>query len=254
MKRWSKQNNNNKKETQDSCFHTCTQDRNVISTPAPPRITDVHLPKDDEIITGRRHTHTHTLHSGSHTCEVGRSARLQSGSLNARAHTVHRPLSSNSPLLPALIPFHTLSIPKTVVHRNQQQTTGISPHHFTTIVLYYTKKHPHPHPSSSTHTHTHTPFHLAPNTDPPHPSFCLRANSAVAQNMNYKCMANKREEGGKREREEGSERERGGDRERQRDREWLVETSEKMTPLQESIDQFLSKGDVRHEITWQFEH
>lgn len=35
---------------------------------------------------------------------------------------------------------------------------------------------------------------------------------------------------------------------------WLVETSEKMTPLQESIDQFLSKEDVRHEITWQFEH
>lgn len=57
-------------------------------------------------------------------------------------------------------------------------------------------------------------------------------------------MANKRE-GGKREREG----ERAGDREK-----WLVETSEKMTPLQESIDQFLSKGDVRHEITWQFEH
>lgn len=65
--------------------------------------------------------------------------------------------------------------------------------------------------------------------------------------MNYKCMANKRERGEKRERE--------GEGERVRDREkWLVETSEKMTPLQESIDQFLSKGDVRHEITWQFEH
>lgn len=62
--------------------------------------------------------------------------------------------------------------------------------------------------------------------------------------MNYKCMANKRE-GGKRERE--------GERARDREK-WLVETSEKMTPLQESIDQFLSKGDVRHEITWQFEH
>lgn len=63
--------------------------------------------------------------------------------------------------------------------------------------------------------------------------------------MNYKCMANKREGGeGK-----SSERERDGDGEK-----WLVETSEKMTPLQESIDQFLSKGDVRHEITWQFEH
>lgn len=57
-------------------------------------------------------------------------------------------------------------------------------------------------------------------------------------------MANKRE-GGKRERE--------GERARDREK-WLVETSEKMTPLQESIDQFLSKGDVRHEITWQFEH
>lgn len=45
------------------------------------------------------------------------------------------------------------------------------------------------------------------------------------------------------------------EKKRVRDREkWLVETSEKMTPLQESIDQFLSKGDVRHEITWQFEH
>lgn len=56
-------------------------------------------------------------------------------------------------------------------------------------------------------------------------------------------MANKREGGG------------GRKGERVRDREkWLVETSEKMTPLQESIDQFLSKGDVRHEITWQFEH
>lgn len=61
--------------------------------------------------------------------------------------------------------------------------------------------------------------------------------------MNYKCMANK-EEGGKE-----KEKKRVRDREK-----WLVETSEKMTPLQESIDQFLSKGDVRHEITWQFEH
>lgn len=48
---------------------------------------------------------------------------------------------------------------------------------------------------------------------------------------------------------------RGEKVERDRDGEkWLGETSEKMTPLQESIDQFLSKGDVRHEITWQFEH
>lgn len=60
-------------------------------------------------------------------------------------------------------------------------------------------------------------------------------------------MANKREKGGR-----GKER---GKKWRDRDGEkWLVETSEKMTPLQESIDQFLSKGDVRHEITWQFEH
>lgn len=57
-------------------------------------------------------------------------------------------------------------------------------------------------------------------------------------------MANKREEGGKG----------GRGREIEMERKWLVETSEKMTPLQESIDQFLSKGDVRHEITWQFEH
>lgn len=58
-------------------------------------------------------------------------------------------------------------------------------------------------------------------------------------------MANKREKG---ERKEAREKvERDGEK-------WLVETSEKMTPLQESIDQFLSKGDVRHEITWQFEH
>lgn len=64
--------------------------------------------------------------------------------------------------------------------------------------------------------------------------------------MNYKCMANKRK---------GGREERGGKVERDRDGEkWLVETSEKMTPLQESIDQFLSKEDVRHEITWQFEH
>ena len=98
--------------------------------------------------------------------------------------------------------------------------TGISPYHFNTIVLYYTKK------------------------QPPAPPPCLRANSAQPQNMNYKCMANKRE-GGK----DGEKGERVRDREK-----WLVETSEKMTPLQESIDQFLSKGDVRHEITWQFEH
>lgn len=57
-------------------------------------------------------------------------------------------------------------------------------------------------------------------------------------------MANKRE---------GGKRARKGERVRDREK-WLVETSEKMTPLQESIDQFLSKGDVRHEITWQFEH
>lgn len=40
---------------------------------------------------------------------------------------MHRPLSSNSPLLLAIIPFHTLSIPKTVVHRNQQQTLAFLP-------------------------------------------------------------------------------------------------------------------------------
>lgn len=57
-------------------------------------------------------------------------------------------------------------------------------------------------------------------------------------------MANKKE---------GGKRERDGERDSDREK-WLVETSEKMTPLQESIDQFLSKGDVRHEITWQFEH
>lgn len=57
-------------------------------------------------------------------------------------------------------------------------------------------------------------------------------------------MANKKGRGGA---GEGVERDRDGEK-------WLVETSEKMTPLQESIDQFLSKGDVRHEITWQFEH
>lgn len=66
--------------------------------------------------------------------------------------------------------------------------------------------------------------------------------------MNYKCMANKREGAGG-----GREGEREWERVRDREK-WLVETSEKMTPLQESIDQFLSKGDVRHEITWQFEH
>lgn len=60
-------------------------------------------------------------------------------------------------------------------------------------------------------------------------------------------MANKREKGERKEVSEKVERDRDGEK-------WLVETSEKMTPLQESIDQFLSKGDVRHEITWQFEH
>lgn len=65
--------------------------------------------------------------------------------------------------------------------------------------------------------------------------------------MNYKCMANKREGGGGEKVARERERDRDGEK-------WLVETSEKMTPLQESIDQFLSKGDVRHEITWQFEH
>lgn len=60
-------------------------------------------------------------------------------------------------------------------------------------------------------------------------------------------MANKREVG------LGGWGERGEKVERAREK-WLGETSEKMTPLQESIDQFLSKGDVRHEITWQFEH
>lgn len=65
--------------------------------------------------------------------------------------------------------------------------------------------------------------------------------------MNYKCTANKREKGERKEAREKVERDRDGEK-------WLVETSEKMTPLQESIDQFLSKGDVRHEITWQFEH
>lgn len=54
--------------------------------------------------------------------------------------------------------------------------TGISPHHFTTIVLYYTKK---------------PPF-VSEQTQP-------------CWNMNYKCMANKREGGKQREREKGRE-------------------------------------------------
>lgn len=101
--------------------------------------------------------------------------------------------------------------------------TGISPHHFTTIVLYYTK----------------TPSHTPP--------FFSQSKLRACSNMNYKCMANKREKGERKEAREKVERDRDGEK-------WLVETSEKMTPLQESIDQFLSKGDVRHEITWQFEH
>lgn len=80
-----------------------------------------------------------------------------------------------------------------------------------------------------------------------HPTLLLSEQTQARSNMNYKCMANKREKGERKEVREKVERDRDGEK-------WLVETSEKMTPLQESIDQFLSKGDVRHEITWQFEH
>ena len=77
---------------------------------------DVHLPKDDEIIIVFMGVCTQLC---AYVC-----APIQSGSLDAH---VHRPLSSNSPLLLAIIPFHTLSIPKTVVHRNQQQTLAFLP-------------------------------------------------------------------------------------------------------------------------------
>lgn len=144
---------------------------------------------------------------------------VQSGSLDAH---MHGPLSSNSPLLPAIIPFHTLSIPKTVVHQNQQQTLAFLPI-ISPPLFFITQRPPHT------------------------PTLPLSEQTQARSNMNYKCMANKREKGERKEAREQVERDRDGEK-------WLVETSEKMTPLQESIDQFLSKGDVRHEITWQFEH
>lgn len=81
---------------------------------------DVHLPKDDEIIIACMGVCAQVF---AYMC-VCVCAAIQSGSLDAH---VHRPLSSNSPLLLAIIPFHTLSIPKTVVHRNQQQTLAFLP-------------------------------------------------------------------------------------------------------------------------------
>ena len=139
---------------------------------------------------------------------------IQSGSLDAH---VHRPLSSNSPLLLAIIPFHTLSIPKTVVHRNQQQTLAFLPI-ISPPLFFITQRSP--------------------------PLSQSKLSPAEIWIINVWLI---KEKGGNREREREGERD--SDREK-----WLVETSEKMTPLQESIDQFLSKGDVRHEITWQFEH
>lgn len=113
----NKWNNSINKNT-ISIFPHFHKNRNVILPPL--CAADVHLPKDDEIII----VCVCVCVCAQVCAYVCVCAAIQSGSLDAH---VHRPLSSNSPLLLAIIPFHTLSIPKTVVHRNQQQTLAFLP-------------------------------------------------------------------------------------------------------------------------------
>lgn len=206
----NKWNNSINKNT-ISIFPHFHKNRNVILPPL--CAADVHLPKDDEIIIVCTCVRTHMrayawvcVHARACVCcypiWIPGRTRAQASLLQFTSITSYNPIS------------HSID-PQNCCSPEPAANTGISPHHFTTIVLYYTKK---------------PPF-VSEQTQP-------------CWNMNYKCMANKKE---------GGKRERDGERDSDREK-WLVETSEKMTPLQESIDQFLSKGDVRHEITWQFEH
>lgn len=112
MLRDDKWNNSINKNT-ISIFPHFHKNRNVILPPL--CAAGVHLPKDDEIIT------VCVCLFRVHLCVC---TAIQSRSPDAH---MHGPLSSNSPLLLAIIPFHTLSIPKTVVHRNQQQTLAFLP-------------------------------------------------------------------------------------------------------------------------------
>lgn len=105
---------------------------------------DVYQPKDDEIITGlyvcvcaRAHVSVCVHMSESVLLSRSLDTRAQASLLQFTSITSYNPIS------------HSID-PQNCCSPEPAANTGVSPHHFTTIVLYYTKK----------------------------PPLCLRANSA----------------------------------------------------------------------------
>lgn len=147
-----------------SIFPHFHKNRNVILPPL--CAADVHLPKDDEIIIVRGCVQACAYVCVFVCCDpiwIPGRTHAQTSLLQFTSITSYNPIS------------HSID-PQNCCSPELAANTGISPHHFTTIVLYYTKK---------------SPF-ASDQTQP-------------CWNMNYKCMANKREGGEKREREWGRE-------------------------------------------------
>lgn len=161
-----------------SLFSHFHQNRNVILPPL--CAADVHLPKDDEIIIARLCVHSFVrVNVCACMCVCARCCypvwipghtRAQASLLQFTSITSYNPIS------------HSID-PQNCCSPEPAANTGISPHHFTTIVLYYTKK--------------HTPPPLTPYP----PSLFVSEQTQPRWNMNYKCMANKREGGGAKRRE-----------------------------------------------------
>lgn len=160
----NKWNNSINKNT-ISIFPQLHKKRNVILPPL--CAADVHLPKDDEIIIVRMCVRMYVCACVRVLCYpiwIPGRTRAQASLLQFTSITSYNPIS------------HSID-PQNCCSPEPAANTGISPHHFTTIVLYYTKK---------------PPF-VSEQTQP-------------CWNMNYKCMANKREGGKQRERERRGER------------------------------------------------
>lgn len=137
--------NNSINKNTISIFPHFHKNRNVILPPL--CAADVHLPKDDEIITAvctvcaYQHVYMCVCVSARVCCYpiwIPGRTRAQASLLQFTSITSYNPIS------------HSID-PQNCCSPEPAANTGISPHHFTTIVLYYTKK----------------------------PPFCLRANSAL---------------------------------------------------------------------------
>lgn len=113
------------KQNSTSLFPHFHKNRNVI---LPPHCAaTVHLPKDDEIIM----CEYACVRVRLHVCVA-----IQSRSLDTRARASLLQFTSITSYNPI---SHSID-PQNCCSPEPAANTGISPHHFTTIVLYYTKK------------------------------------------------------------------------------------------------------------------